>query len=67
MTVTVDTEKCTLEIPDIGVTVRTLLAAAADGYEKNGRRKWDIVYKHVPIGSIRVKTDRIVKRQRSTV
>ena len=53
--ITVDHEKFKLVIPDIGVTMRTMLAAAADGYRHTGRRTWGISYNGATIGKVRVK------------
>lgn len=54
--VTVDSEKYTLSVPDIGVTLRTLLAVASKAQTTTKRRTWNIVYKDVVIGSVRIKT-----------
>ena len=55
MAVTFNTEKKEIYINDIGVTMRTLLAVAAQGMEDCGNRKWHIVYKEVRIGLVQVK------------
>ena len=55
MAVTFNTEKKEIYIEDIGVTIRTLLAVAAQGMEDCGNRKWHIVYKGVRIGLVQVK------------
>jgi hypothetical protein len=57
--ISVDSEQYSLTIPDIGVTLRTLLAVAGNAQKATKRRTWKIVYKSVVIGSIRVKTDLI--------
>lgn len=44
-----------LDVPDIGVTLRTLLGAAAEASKLNRRRTWKVRYKQVIIGSIRIK------------
>jgi hypothetical protein len=58
MTVETDLEEGKLIVPDIGVTLRTLLAVAAKGYDATKRRSWKVVYKSTVIGSVRVKTNR---------
>lgn len=55
MAVDFNTEKKEIYIEDIGVTVRTLLAVAAQGMEDCGNRKWHIVYKDARIGIVQVK------------
>lgn len=57
MGVVVNAENYTLTIPDIGVTLRTLLAVAGKAQVTTKRRTWKIVYKDVVIGSVRVKTN----------
>lgn len=57
--ITIEREAATLAIEDLGVTLRTLLACAATGYKDNRKRKWNIVYKTVVIGSVRLKTDMV--------
>lgn len=54
--ITVNTVEAILGIPDIGVTVRSLLGAAAEGYKVNKQRRWNIKYKEVVIGKIYLKT-----------
>jgi hypothetical protein len=56
--ITTDTNTATIHIEDIGVTVRTLLAVAADGYKVNPKRVWKISYgdSNVVIGSVRIRT-----------
>ena len=49
-------DEATLDVPDMGVTLRSLLACAAKGYEENNKRTWKIRYKSVIIGSVRVKS-----------
>lgn len=58
--VTCDPETTSLHVPHIGMTLRVLLAVAAEGYKTNPRRTWKIVYRGTVIGSIRIK-DKIVK------
>lgn len=53
--VTFDAEAGTIDVPDIGITLRTLLSVAAQGYKVNPRRTWKVRYKEVIIGSIRIK------------
>jgi hypothetical protein len=52
-----DIAGATLEIPDMGVTLRTMLGCAAVGYRSNPKRTWKIKYKGVIVGSVRVKND----------
>ena len=59
--ITKDIENATLEIEDIGVTLRTLLAHAASGYKQNPKRVWKVKYKGTIIGSVRLKTDLVKK------
>ena len=56
MTVQLDVAEATLDIPDIGVTIRTLLACASEGYKLNPKRVWKIRYKNTIVGSVRIKT-----------
>jgi len=58
-----------IEITDLGVTLRTLLAVAAQGYQTQQRRKWSIKYKGAVIGWLQVKDDhlRLVKGKRRDV
>lgn len=58
--VTIDAENATLTVPHIGITLRTLLAVAADGYKTNPRRTWKVAYLGTVIGSIRIK-DKLLK------
>lgn len=60
--ITKDIENATIDIEDIGVTLRTLLAHAAEGYKTNPKRVWKVRYKATIIGSVRLKTD-FVKRE----
>lgn len=46
-------------VPDLGVTLRTLLGVAAQGYKETGRRRWSIRYKGALIGSLQVKDDHL--------
>ena len=63
MSVIIDAENGTLKIPDIGVTLRTLLACAARGSEAKARRTWKILYtdNDVVIGSVRIKNNLYAK------
>lgn len=54
--VTLDMIDRCIDIDDIGVTIRTLLAVAATGYKETGIRKWDIRYKKAVIGKLHVGT-----------
>lgn len=57
--ITTDIENATLNITDIGVTLRTLLGYAATGYKENRKRKWNVVYKGVVVAAVRLKTDMV--------
>lgn len=59
--VAIDAENGTLTVPDIGVTLRTLLACAATGAKTRPKRVWKILYGTVVIGSVRIKNDFIRK------
>ena len=48
-----------IDITDMGVTIRTLLAVAADGYKETQRRKWSVKYKGAVIGWLQVKDDHL--------
>jgi len=50
-----DVADAVIDITDIGVTLRTLLAVAAANYEENPRRVWKIRYKASIVGSVRIK------------
>lgn len=60
--VTIDAPNAMLIVPDCGVTLRTLLACAAQGAKTNRKRVWKVQYKDTVIGSVRIKTD-FVKRE----
>ncbi len=66
MSVIIDTENVTLKIPDIGVTLRTLLACAATGYKTTPKRVWKIIYGdgNVVIGSVRIKNQDFIKKEK---
>jgi len=55
MAITIKDDTFELETPDLGVTMRTLLAAAATGAKRTGRRAWTVRYKSAVIGSVRVR------------
>lgn len=55
MAVQADIENNTLQVPDLGVTLRTLMACAASGYEVSKKRQWKLLYKGAIIGSVKVK------------
>lgn len=42
-------------VPDLGVTLRTLLGVATQGYKEIGQRRWSLRYKGALIGSLQVK------------
>lgn len=44
-----------LEIQDLGVTMRTLLARAAERLEATGRRRYKVRYKFMEIGTVNVR------------
>lgn len=52
MPVMLDMDDSVIDIDDIGVTLRTLLAVAANGCSLNNKRKWGIRYKNAIIGSV---------------
>lgn len=56
MTVRLDIEEQCVEIPDLGVTMRTALSVAAQGYAVTGKRRWNVRYKGVVIGNLQVAT-----------
>jgi hypothetical protein len=57
MTVSIDLEKGEINMPDIGVTYRTLLAVAGKGFEKTKRRSWRVMLRgETFVGTIRVRT-----------
>ena len=51
---TIDIEDKVIDIEDLGVTMRTILAAAATGYKQTDKRRWGIRYKNVVIGNVQV-------------
>ena len=57
--ITQSIEEATLNITDIGVTLRTLLGCAAEGYKSNPKRVWKIRYCDTVIGSVRLKTNNL--------
>ena len=59
MAVQADTENNTLQVPDLGVTLRTLMACAAGGYEVSKKRQWKLLYKGAIIGSVKIKDDHL--------
>lgn len=50
--VMIDKEDQCLDIEDIGVTLRTLLAVAAKGYAETGKRRWQVRYRGAIIGNV---------------
>lgn len=56
--ITTNTETCTIDIQDLGVTLRVLLSVAAKGYVATPKRTWRIQYKGAIIGSVRIKDTR---------
>lgn len=55
--VTIDIEDQVMDIEDIGVTLRTLLAVAAKGYAQTNKRRWGIRYKNAVIGNVQVQSN----------
>lgn len=51
-----DDEELIIIIPDLGVTMRTILAVAAAGYKLTSKRRWRIQYKNAIIGKVSVAT-----------
>lgn len=66
MPVTRNQDKKEIHITDIGVTLRTLLAVAADGLKTSGTRKWSIMYRGVKIGQVQVKDQEYKDAKRRT-
>lgn len=67
MSVTINTKEATLTVPDIGVTLRTLLACAAEGYKTTPKRVWKVLYgvEHpVVIGSVRIKNKGFIEQEK---
>jgi hypothetical protein len=56
--ITVDPTMEIIDVEDIGVTLRTLLAVAARAAKERPKRTWKIRYKKAILGSIRVKLDK---------
>ena len=50
-----DYENGELEVPHLGITLRTLLAAAAEAAKYAPKRTWNLRYKDAEIGRIRIK------------
>jgi hypothetical protein len=59
MAVEVDKTEACLVLSDIGVTLRTLLAVAAEAYPSTRRRRWALKYKDAIIGRIQIKDDHL--------
>lgn len=55
--ITVCSDEAVLEVEDIGVTLRTLLGFAAEGFKHNPKRVWKVRYKDTIIGSVRLRTE----------
>lgn len=62
MPVTRDDEKNAIEYTDLGVTLRTLMGVAAEGYKKTGRRVWMLLYNGVNVGKLQVRSDFMGKK-----
>lgn len=61
--VKIDADNGTLAVPDIGVTLRTLMACAAEGYKTRPKRVWKVLYKDTVIGSVRIKNKDFIKKE----
>lgn len=48
-------QEAALHVPHTGVSLRTLLAVAADNYKHNQRRTWKVVFMNTVIGNVRIK------------
>jgi len=44
-----------LYVPHTGITLRTLLAVAAENYVHNQKRTWKVVWNNTVIGNVRIK------------
>ena len=66
MPVTRNPDQKEIHITDIGVTLRTLLAVAADGLKTSGTRKWSIMYRGAKIGQVQVKDQEYKDAKRRT-
>ena len=53
--VTFDLVSETIDIEDLGVTMRTLLAVANTAAKEKPKRVWKIRYKDAILGSVRIK------------
>lgn len=53
--ITVDKDTFIIDIPDPGVTIRTLLAVAAEAGKEVQKRTWRIRLNKAIVGSVRVK------------
>jgi hypothetical protein len=61
--VVVSHELTALEVPDLGLTLRTLFAVAAEAYKTTPKRTWALHYRGIPVGNITIKSpDRFVTR-----
>jgi hypothetical protein len=54
MAVTPDHAKLELDIPDLGVTLRTVFGVAAKAYETTPVRQWKLRYKGALVGTIQL-------------
>ena len=55
MAVKIVEETSTLQVPDLGVTLRTLFGAATTGHAKTGKREWKLEYKGAIVGKLKVR------------
>jgi hypothetical protein len=46
-----------IELPHLGITIRVLLAVAAEAGKETGRKTWALKYKNATVGTVRVKLD----------
>jgi hypothetical protein len=47
-----------IDVPHLGVTLRTVLGIAADRMAKTGRRTYTLRYKHMDVGKVNVRPHR---------
>ncbi len=55
--VTVDIEKRELQFDDLGCSIRRLMGAAAADYSQHRIRKWKLIYKGCPVGSLQLRSE----------
>lgn len=47
--------EASLLVPHTGITLRTLLAVAAENYQHSHKRTWKVVWNNTVIGNVRIK------------